>query len=300
MTRGTTIWTTLSGVGLAILYSVLISGADGITKFIATSYAAPQLFALSGGIVAGLSLIGMMRRDGVRGLRTSCPDAMLIRSATTVMGTISFFYAFKLLPFADVFLFTAMIPLMAALISGPVLKESVRPQVWGALAMGLIGVFFLFPEGIYALSTGHLAATVAVICGTVSMVLSRYIGLREDNILAQVFYPNFALMMVMALALPFVYSPMSWHDFSWAVLYGICLFAARWVLVSALQKIPAYVVTPLLNVQFAWMVGIGFFIFGEHPAIGVYTGAAIVVGAGLWLIYLQLQLTEETAIIAAE
>lgn len=300
MTRGTAMWTTLNGVGLAILYSVLISGADGITKFIATTYAAPQLFAMSGGIVAGLSLIGALRGGGVRGLRTSCPEAMLIRSATTVIGTIAFFYAFKMLPFAEVFLFTAMIPLMAALISGPILKEPACPQVWGALVMGVLGVFFLFPEGLNTLNIGHLAANVAVVCGTVSMVLSRYIGLRESNLFAQVFYPNFALMLVMGLALPFVYSPMSWHDFGWAVLYGICLFAARWVLVSALQKIPAYVVTPLLNVQFAWMVGIGYFVFGEQPAMGVYIGAAIVVGAGFWLIYLQLQPAEQTEVVPAE
>ena len=47
----------LVGVGLTALYTLLISTADAITKLFATSYAAPQLFALSGGIVALLALV---------------------------------------------------------------------------------------------------------------------------------------------------------------------------------------------------------------------------------------------------
>ena len=35
------------GLGLVALYTRLISGADGITKLIASAYAAPQLFAIS-------------------------------------------------------------------------------------------------------------------------------------------------------------------------------------------------------------------------------------------------------------
>jgi len=43
------------GVGLTAFYTFLITCADAITKMFAASYAAPQLFVLSGLIVAGLS-----------------------------------------------------------------------------------------------------------------------------------------------------------------------------------------------------------------------------------------------------
>jgi len=45
----------LTGTGLVVVYTLMISSADAITKFIANGYAAPQLFALSGVIVATLS-----------------------------------------------------------------------------------------------------------------------------------------------------------------------------------------------------------------------------------------------------
>lgn len=277
----------LAGIGLSVLYTLLISGADAITKFIAGSYAAPQLFALSGGAVALLCLVAAPRGARAGVMRTRHPRAMAIRAVATVAGTAAFFHAFRLLPFAEVFLFIALIPIFAALLSGLVLGERPRPRTWGALILGSAGVACLFPTGLSSFGAGHLVALAAVLLGTVSLVVSRYIGQREDNLLAQIFYPNLVLMGVMALALPFVFRPMPPADLGWALAYAGVLFAARWVLVGALRLLPAYVVTPLMNLQFLWMVGIGLVVFGEMPGSGVYVGAAIIAGAGLWLIWEQ-------------
>lgn len=290
----------LAGVGLTALYTLLIATADAITKLFAASYAAPQLFALSGGIVAALSLAANRREGHWRGVRTACPWAMAVRAGATVLASIAFYYAFRLLPFAEVFLFIALIPLLAALLSGPVLGEAVRPQIWAALCLGTAGVLCLFPGGLGSVGFGHLVAFAAVALGTVSMLASRYIGTRDDNILAQVFYPNLALMVVMACALPFVFQPMGWADLGWAGAYAVFLFGARWVLVAALRLLPAYVVTPLMNLQFLWMVAIGFVAFGERPAASVYVGAAVVIAAGLWLVWDQTRPRVEPKVMPAE
>jgi len=276
------------GVAAAVGYTALISSADAITKMFAASYAAPQLFALSGGIVALLALLVNRAGPNPRGVATRCPRAMAIRSIATVLGAGAFFYAFRLLPFAEVFLFIAMIPLMTALLSGPVLGEAVRPQAWGAVGLGMIGLLCLAPGGFHGFGLGHGVALAAVMLGTVSMMASRYIGLRDGNLLAQVFWPNLALAGVSALALPFVWAPMGLVDLGWAVLYAGLLFGARWVLVAAFKALPAYVITALMNLQFLWMVAIGAAVFGEVPGAALYLGAALVITAGAWLIYDQV------------
>ncbi len=290
------------GGALCLLYTVLITGADAITKLFGQAYAAPQLFALSGLLVAGLCLV--MGRIGAargQGLRTRCPKAMVLRAGATVLGSVAFYYAFALLPFAEVFIFIALIPLMAAFLSGPVLGEGVRGPVWGALGAGALGVMCLFPGGLSSIGVGHFVAMAAVLLGTVSLVTSRYIGQRESNLLAQVFYPNLALGLMMGVALPFVFEPMGMADVAWAVLYAVLLFAARWVLVAALQALPAYVVTPLMNMQFVWMVAIGAIAFGEQPGPGVFLGAGIVIAAGLWLVRDQARpLPERASAVPAE
>lgn len=290
----------VAGVGLTALYTFLISSADAITKLFAASYAAPQLYALSGGLVAVLSVLANRKGGRWRGMRTACPRAMGIRVVSTVAATGAFFYAFALLPFAEVFLFIALVPLLSALLSGPVLGETVRPQIWIALSLGTVGVLCLFPGGFSSVSVGHGLAFVAVVLGTVSMVASRYIGVRDGNILAQVFYPNLALMLVMGAALPFVFVPMAIIDLGWIMLYATCLFGARWVLVAALRALPAYVVTPLMNLQFLWMVLMGFLFFGEVPQAGVYLGAAMIIVAGCWLVWDQNRDSNTKGVLPAE
>lgn len=284
---------TLLGAVLIIAYTAVIAGADAITKLIAGGYAPPQLFFFSGAIVVALSALGA-RVPGIglggagQGLRTTCPRAMAMRAALTVLASVAFFFAFRLLPFAEVFVFIGLIPLLAALMSGPILGEHVRPAAWVALCAGFIGVLCLFPNGGSEIGMGHLMALSAATLGTASMVLARFIGRYESNALAQVFYPNAALCVTMGLALPFFWRPMGFADFGLVVAYALLLFVARWMLVVALRHLAAHVATPLMNLQFVWMTLLGSAIFQETTGVQVFAGAAIVVTSGLYLLWDQL------------
>lgn len=273
------------GVFLTVAYTMLISSADGITKLIASAYEAPQLFCLSGLIVVGFCLICERHPSQRGGLKTSRPLAMAVRSVATIFAAVSFFYAFALLPFADVFLFVALMPVIAAMMSGVILGERVSPLAWGALAFGFTGVVFLFPAGLGSVSMGHVFASAAAVFGTLSIVMARYIGRFEKSSLALVFYPNLALALVMAAILPAVWQPMMPGDLMLILAYASFLFMARWVLVLALRHLVAYAVMPLMNLQFIWMVLIGAVYFNEVPGIGTYTGVAIVAISGLALIW---------------
>lgn len=272
-----------AGLGLVILYTGLISAADGITKLIASTYTAPQLFAISGFLVAGISAV-WAGAGQAGGLTTAAPRAMALRSVLTVLATFGFFMAFRHLPFADVFVFIGIMPVFAGLMSGPMLGERVRPSAWLALIAGSIGVVCLFPAGIGAAGPGHLWALVGALTGTASMLLARLIARSGTSTLAQVFWPNLTLGLVMALGLPFVWQPMTAGDLGLVFVYAGLLFGARFLLVIALRLMAAYVVVPLLNLQFVWMVGIGAVVFGEMPLASTILGAAIVIGSGIYMV----------------
>lgn len=275
----------LLGAGLVLAYTALISGADAITKLVAGGYAAPQLYALSGLIVMGLCLVADRHPGQRRGLVTRCPRAMALRAGATVLAAVSFFYAFKALPFAQVFLFIGLMPLLAGVFSALILNETARPAAWAALAAGFVGVACLFPAGLADVSAGHLFAFAAAGFGTLSMVLARFIGRYESNALAQVFWPNAAIFASMALVLPFVWRPMGAGDLALVAGYAGLLFGARWLLVLALRLLPAYVATPLMNLQFVWMAVFGALVFGESMAVETVAGALIVIGSGLYLVW---------------
>jgi drug/metabolite transporter (DMT)-like permease len=277
----------LVGAGLVVIYTGLIAAADAITKRIAGGFEAPQMFAVSGAIVVGLSLL--LARGKRAAIRTGCPRSMMLRSAATVMAAVAFFQAFRLLPFADVFLFIGVMPVLAALMSGAILGEYPRPAAWGALLVGAVGVACLFPAGLHAVEPGHLWAGFAAISGTFSMVMARFIGQHESNAIAQVLWPNLALFAVSFVALPLVWRPMGLAELGWIAGYAGVLFLARWVSVVALRLLPAYAVTPLMNLQFVWMITLGALAFGEWPAAGTLLGAAIVIASGIYLLWDQMR-----------
>ncbi|NIZ08791.1 DMT family transporter [Pseudooceanicola sp. HF7] len=291
---------TFLGTFLVLFYTALISGADAITKFIAGAFAAPQLYAISGGLVA-LFCVGSALASGerpTRALRTTKPLAMALRSGATLLASTCYFYAFRDLPLAEVFIFIGLMPIFAALMSGPILGERISIAVWIALGTGVLGMLCLFPEGVAQVKPGHLTAALACLSGTFSMVMARYIGRHETNALAQVFYPNVTIMLVMGLALPFVWRPMGLADLGFVLGYAALLFGARWVSVVALRNLAAYVVTALMNLQFVWMTLLGALFFGEFPTANIFLGSAIVIGSGLFLIWDQVT-QERRAVIRA-
>ncbi len=277
-------WNALGAALLVVIYGGLTSGADGITKFFAESFEAAQLYAFSGLIVAALSIFTKHVRGERLEISTCCPWSMVVRSVSMVVATVGFFYAFRLLPFADVFIFIALMPIFAALMAGPILGEKVGWNAWIALCCGVFGVYALLPAWGGENYLGAIVAFGAALIGTFSVTVSRYIARFEDKSLLQVFYPNLALGLCMAVYLPFVWQPMTGTDIMWVLIYSGFLFFARWILVVAVRVLPTYTVMPLLNLQFVWMVLVAIVVFGEFPSLMTYFGMVMVAGSGVFLV----------------
>ena len=286
MNRGFANKPVIVGVALVVLYTLISAISDAAAKFISLDFAAPQLFALSGALVALFSFIGAARKGNLQELRTKQPWAMFHRSVMTVASACLFFYAFRELPLAEVFIFVGMMPIMAALLTPFILKEQVPRSAWLILLCGFLGVVCLFPEGIASISTGHLVALLASLTGVISMVIARLVGKRENKPFALVFYPHLFMFLVMGAALPFVFQPMTMTELAIAGLYSLSLFIGRFVLVRALSLAPTHVVMPVMNLQFLWVVGLGATVFAERPTPNIWLGTTIVIASCVALVRL--------------
>ena len=274
------------GVGLLLASTLAATMADGTIKDLSGRIAAPQVFFLSGLMMAVLSLLaaraGARLGLGFTGcLLTRAPGLLLGRSVATVLASVGFFHAIKLLPLAEIFLFVGMMPLMAALLSRWLLNETVPRATLIGLLTGLLGVAMLFPGGFADLSPGHLAGGLGALSGTVSLVLARLMARYEGNTLVQVFYPNLGLALSALLVVPSVWVPMGMGDIAMIAVYSGLLFLARWGMVLVMQRLRVTVALPLMNVQFVWLVAVGFVVFGEVPEAATLIGATLVMAAGI-------------------
>lgn len=284
------------GVGLVLSTTLVSAAADGLTKHLTGSFAPPQLYFFCGLVVALSSLL-MNRLTPALGpsgrLATGFGGLLALRSALVLASVVCYYHAFASLPLAEVFVFIGMMPLLAAILSRPLLGEGIAPSAWAAVGIGATGVLFLFPEGVVGIGRGHLMAAGGVLTGTVSLLLMRRMSKAEPNTLAQVFWPHAAMVVVMGLALPLVWQPMSLADCGLVAAYALAVFLARWLMVPALLRLRAHVAMMLMNLQFVWMVLIGRIAFGEVPQIGTVIGALCIIGAGCFLVVEQARLRGE-------
>ncbi len=275
-------------LGVLLLLASTLAGtlADGTVKDLSARLAAPQVFFLSGLAMALMSVLAARAGSRLGLFTTSClrtrvPGLLIWRSVATVVASLGFFYAIKMVPLAEIFLFVGMMPLMSALLSRVMLDEAVPPAALVGLLVGLLGVAMLFPSGFSDLSLGHLAGFTGALAGTVSLVLARMMARHETNTLVQVFYPNLVLALSAMTLLPAVWAPMGMVDIGQIALYSGLLFLARWAMVMVMQRLRAPVALPLMNVQFVWLVAVGFVFFGEVPAATTLLGAMLVMTAGI-------------------
>jgi drug/metabolite transporter (DMT)-like permease len=73
-----------------------------------------------------------------------------------------------------------------------------------------------------------------------------------------------------------------WPDVFWAVFIGCASTAGQWIVVLAFRYADASVLAPFSYAQLVWVSLLGFIIFGEVPDIWTVTGAAFIVGSGLY------------------
>ncbi|OJY27215.1 MAG: hypothetical protein BGP11_14075 [Rhodobacterales bacterium 65-51] len=279
--------TALIGAGLVVLNTLISVSADAIAKDLIATYAAPQLMLLSGLIAVLVGLGTAAAGQGSRVFHTGSPWLVALRSTLGAISTTGFFYALRFLPFAEIFVFIAIMPIFGAVLSGLILRERLAPAVWCALGLGLAGMLFLFPEGLGGITPGHWIGLAASLSGSASIVLSRRICKSHTHSMAQVFYAQLACMVLGAVVAPFVWQPMGWADLALLVAYTLFIVGTRWLMVTILRMLPAYVVMQIANVQFLWMVLLGEHLFGELTGAHLWVGSALVVASGLWLIHSQ-------------
>lgn len=277
----------LLGAGLTLLNTLVSVSADAIAKDLIASYAAPQLMAVAGAIAVGLGLLAAAMGQKARVLQTGAPRLLALRSALGAVSTTCFFYALRYLPFAEVFVFIAIMPIFGALLSGLFLSERISRAIWLALAVGLLGMVYLLPGGLATIGLGHWIGLAASATGAGSIVLSRRICRSHTHSMAQVFYAQLACLILGLALAPLVWQPMAAADLGLIALYTLFLIATRWLMVVIVRLLPAYVVLQLANVQFIWMVILGQSLFGEVTGAHVWLGSALVIGSGIWLVNAQ-------------
>jgi drug/metabolite transporter (DMT)-like permease len=221
------------------------------------------------------------------------------RGAISVAGMFLNFAALARLPLSDATAISFAAPLITVAFAAAFLGERVRVFRWSAVAIGFLGVLvMLWPyfdvahyaaQASAAAAVGASCAVLAAFTNAGSVIQTRRLTTTETTS-SIVFYFSLICALGGLATLPFGWIWPSTPQLAALVSVGILGGLAHVLLTESYRHAPASVIAPFDYSAMLWAFMLGYAMFGEVPSIYVFVGAAIVTGAGLFVIWRERQL----------
>lgn len=288
-------------IGLKLLSALLFAALSALVRKLGDVVPVGQLvFFRSACAIPPVLLIYALRGELMVALRTARPLGQLGRGLLSVGGMYTNFSALARLPMADVTAIAFASPLMTVALAAVILKERVRVYRWTAVLVGFGGVIvMLIPHldvGRYSLEGATAAATIGAIlalvsafCNAGTVIQTRRLTQSEATS-SIVFYFSLCTMLAGAVSLPFAWHTPTMPELIMLISCGLFGGIGHIFLTESYRYAGASVIAPFDYTAMLWALLLGYLVFGELPDVLVYVGAAIVVAAGLFVIWRERQL----------
>jgi len=253
----------------------------------------PAYEAVFFGAALGLAALPFIKGKGHRWrdmLIANHPGLWWTRAITGAIGSIAAVIAFTALPMAETFALIFLMPIFVTLLSVLLLKEHVGWRRWSAVCIGFIGVMVVLRPGFRVLGVGHLAAIVCGLSGAISVVAMRRAGPHEKRISLY----GAGVVGPLLLGGLLMLSHFVWPDLQqWGLLagYGLLAALASVLLMLATLRAPANRVAPTQYSQMLWAIGFGYWLFGDRLDWPMLIGIVLILGAGLFTLVREEQVT---------
>ncbi|HVX98898.1 MAG TPA: DMT family transporter [Pseudorhodoplanes sp.] len=283
----------LAGIALMLFGCLLSAGMSTLAKAMMFAFPLMQVLLvrnLTAAAVCAPFAIGPL-------LNMPRPWLQLFRFALCAAEAPMYLYAISQLPLVDVMTFYMAGPIYVTVLSATLLGETVRWRRWSAVLVGFLGVLIaLRPSSAMLTASALIALTGSVLYAG---VLTTTRMLRGT--------PNVVLMMTQ-ISGPLVYALIAglqnWTEPSLTDLVLMCSLGLGSVVTTgcisrSLALAPASIVVPY---QYALIVGgalFGYLFFGERPDVTTLIGAAIIIGAGVYIFTRELKVAPRPPVVEA-
>ncbi len=241
----------------------------------------------------GLSVLRMQRRE--LGL-------ILLRSTLLFVGSLLFGLSLAVMVIADVVAIYFIMPLVVAAAAGPVLGERVPFYRWGVMLVGFLGVLVIVQPGSGVFEPAALLALGAALVEGFAQLIARLVPAVRTSAIA--FYQGL-VFLIGSLMLTAVFAGGAWtseahgslgfltrgwvwpetRDFLVMLAAAPVSAIAMSVYVHGYKVAPASFVTSFEYTGILWAALFGFIFFADVPVWTTWAGAAIVIGAGLYMLH---------------
>jgi drug/metabolite transporter (DMT)-like permease len=284
----------LAGIGLMLLGVFMFSFGDALGKYLVSTYAVGQLLWLRA-CAALLVLSPLIWRQRDKFLQVERPWLQAIRILLSTLEVAAFFLATVYLPLADVTTYYLACPIFVTALSALVLREQVGWRRWSAIVIGFGGVLIALRPSAQTISWPAMIALGGSLSFSILMLITRSLRNTSDIVMASSQFAG--TFFLGALMSPFGWVTPTAGSLAMFAAAGCISVAALICVNRSLKLAPASVVVPYQYSMIVWAITFGIVVFGDVPQPATIAGAAIIIGAGLYIFLRERKLgREETTV----
>lgn len=274
----------VQGALLGLCSFGLYAFSDVTIKFMGQGISPVQIIFTASLFSLPFILVQAVTSAGGLALRPVFPRWTLIRVVLTLVNSVIVSYTFTKLPIAQAYAIFFCMPLLITLLAVPFLGERLDlPRVL-AIVVGFSGVLIALRPGSEPLQFAHLTAIVGATLGACNSLILRKIS-ETERASVMLLYPALAQTIVLGCLLPWLWVPMDLFTWSLGAMIGILSVIGGVLIIAAYSRAPAIVVAPMQYSQIIWGALCGVLIFGEAMDALMIFGIAVIIGAGLYLLW---------------
>ena len=231
-------------------------------------------------------------------LRTSRPWLHVSRGTVGLLGMTLNFTALAFLPLPEAMMIGYAAPLMIVVLAALVLHETVRIFRWTAVAVGFVGIVVILWPRLTLIRGGSFedAALIGALLALLSAFFSAFAAVfvrrmtQTESTGAIVVYFSLWSSVLALLSLPFGWVVPGPADAALLVLTGLLGGIGQILMTSAYRDADTATIASFDYVSMLWGIAFGYLIFREVPTTSVVFGGAIVIAAGIFIIFRERRL----------
>jgi drug/metabolite transporter (DMT)-like permease len=216
--------------------------------------------------------------------RTKKPGLQMLRSVLLAGTTVFNFSALALLQLDQAVTIAFATPLLVAAFAGPILGEWVGVRRLVVILIGFSGVLLVTRPGFGTFEFAYVLALGNAVCAAFYNIATRFV-LTYDSARTSIVITSLFGALALAPVMPFVWH---WPESGWIWALHIATGAlggfGHFLFILAHARAPAPVIAPFIYVELAFMILAGWLVFSDVPDAWTLACAAVVIGAGLYLL----------------
>ncbi len=270
------------GIFLMILATLIFATQDGVSRFLAEKYNVITTMIIRFWFLAFCIIVCFLFSQKARKLiKTEQPILQLVRSTILILEVFITVYSFTVVGLLTTSAIFSCYPLLAALFSVLILKETLTTNKLIAIIIGFCGILIIIQPGSTIFQSSSIIPLIGAILFALYGVLTRKAGLKDSSYTSFI-WTGLTGGFLVTFLFPVFWKQIIGPDIVWIAILSVLGILGHFLLIKAFEVAEASAIQPFAFFHFVFASIIGIAIFSEQLTYSILLGSIIVIGSGVF------------------